>query len=144
MVGLLARAEQPEPRLYGLLDVGLVVLDALTGPPTPLMRIAFEAKALTFAGLAPCLTRCVSCGLAFDDGPLLYNPGAGGVVHGRCGGGDPIEAAQAQALELARRTPLAEQVDTPPPGCSTWILHDHLRWHTGQPLRSRELLASLE
>lgn len=144
LVASMARPDHAEPRLYGLLDVGLVVLDAITEAPSPLFRLAFEAKALTFAGYAPRLDACAVCGEPFADEPLVYAPGAGGALHRRCGGGHSITAVAAAALDSARRTPLADLVDTAPPDCEPWLLYEHLLWQIGRPLRSKSLLASLE
>ncbi|RME25410.1 MAG: DNA repair protein RecO, partial [Deltaproteobacteria bacterium] len=58
----LARTEHPEPRLFGLLEIAALLIDAMTGAPGPAFRAGLEAKALTFAGLAPSLERCVVCG----------------------------------------------------------------------------------
>lgn len=144
LVSSLARTEQPEPRLYGLLDVALMVLDAMTAPPTPTFRLALEAKALTFAGLTPVLDRCVSCGEDLVDGRLVLDPSAGGLLHERCGGGVRLSVDDARALERARRTPLAELVDTPPPQCDLWLLYDLMCWQTGRSLKSKSMAASLE
>lgn len=144
LVGSLARPDHGEPRLFGLLDVALLVLDAATASPTPVFRLAFEAKALTFAGYGPRLDACAVCGEPFGEDPLVYAPGAGGVLHTRCGGGSPITAAASGELESARRTPLAELLDRPAPDCALWLLYDHLLWQIGRPLRSQALLASLE
>ncbi|MCB9762882.1 MAG: DNA repair protein RecO [Alphaproteobacteria bacterium] len=145
LVGAVARAEHPEPRLFGLLDVALLVLDAATGPTSPLMRMGLEAKALAFAGLRPSLDRCVRCVRPLEEGPIVYRVSAGGVMHESCGGGgEPLTPADARLLEEALRTPLADLVDRDPPGCSRWVLFEHLCWHTGRTLKSRALLASVE
>lgn len=142
-VTLLARAEHAEPRLYGLLDVMLTILDGLGAPAAPQLRIGFEAKALTFAGLAPQLGVCAACGLALDE-PLAYDLSAGGAVHGRCGGGEPMTLAYVQALEAARRSPLLDLLDRPLPPGPAWIFAEHLVWHSGKELRARKVLASVE
>lgn len=148
-VGGLARAEHPEPRLFGLLDVALTVLDGIEAAPGPLFRLGLELKALTFAGLAPRLGACAVCGEALaEPAPagegLCWAVGAGGVVHRRCGGGEPVDLAYVGALEHARRTPLLELVDTPCPPGPRWIIAEHLAWHTGRELRSRKVLGGLE
>lgn len=138
----LARESQPEPRLFGLLQVGLRVLDACTEPPVNALRVAFEAKALTFSGLTPRLTVCGGCGQAVDD-ETVYDFAGGGAQHRRCGPGAPVSRAFLLAVESARRTPLAECVDTELPAGPTWLLHDHLAWHQGRALRSRDVLQQL-
>ncbi|MFT5586287.1 MAG: DNA repair protein RecO (recombination protein O) [Cognaticolwellia sp.] len=138
------RREQPEPKLFGLLDVALLVLDACTEPPQAAFRLGFEAKALSFAGLTPVLTQCAGCGLAAE-GPMVWSVSGGGMVHSACGVGPQVTASWAQAVEGFRRTPLAELVDTKAPaGGSPWLLSELMIWHQGRPLRSRELLITLE
>lgn len=140
----LGRREQPEPKLFGLLDVALLVLDACTEPPQPAFRLAFEAKALSFAGLTPVLTHCAGCGEAAQ-GPMVWSVSGGGMVHEGCGTGPAVLPSWASSVERFRRTPLAELVDTPAPkGGGAWMLSDLLIWHQSRPLRSRELLISLE
>ena len=142
IVGALAGRDQPEPRLYGLLDTALRVLEACTAPPTPTFRRALEAKALTFAGYTPSLEVCASCAEPLS-GALAYDPAAGGALHEGCGAGARVSEAWASAIERARRTRLQDQVDTPPPRRSLWLLHDHLVWQTGSAVKSRRLLADM-
>lgn len=144
LVGALAQKGRPEPRLYGLLDTALLVLEACSAPPTPLFRMAVEAKALTFAGFAPRLDRCAICGEPLDDDGLSYDPSPGGVIHHRCGPGVEVSRAWAEALEAARRTPLTDLVDAAPPAGPRWILQDHLAWQLGSKLKSMTLLSELE
>ena len=139
----LAREGHDESRLFGLLDVALTVLDGVSAPPSDLFRLGFEAKALTFAGLAPQLTRCVSCAAALGEEPLVYDVGLGGVAHARCGGGLPLSADDAARLERARRTPLVELIDESPLECSPWLFAEHLRWHTHRDLKSLKVLQSV-
>ena len=144
MVRELGRREQPEPKLFGLLDVALLVLDACTEPPQAAFRLGFEAKALSFAGLTPVLTQCAGCGQAAD-GPMIWSVSGGGMMHEACGVGPGVSSAWALAVEGFRRTPLSELVDTPAPtGGSPWLLSELMIWHQGRPLRSRELLITLE
>jgi len=143
LVGSLAREEHPEPKLFGLLNVALLVLDAATEAPSPVFRWGLETKALTFAGLAPGLRACMACGEEFGEEALRYNPSMGGVVHAHCGSGAALTSGWCDQVELARRTPLAELVDVPPEAGPEWAIHDHLAWHIGHPLRSQALLGSL-
>jgi DNA repair protein RecO (recombination protein O) len=142
-VSALAQVDHPEPKLFGVLDVALAVLDAATAPPTAVFRWGLEAKALTFAGLTPVLTACAACSEPLDD-PAVYQPSAGGVLHLDCGVGIDLSPGWWTQAEHARRTPLADLVDTNPVGIlGTWALHSHLEWHTGRGLRSQKLLAEL-
>jgi DNA repair protein RecO (recombination protein O) len=142
-VEALAQSDHLEPKLFGVLDVALAVLDAVTAPPTAVFRWGLESKALTFAGLTPVLTACVVCGEALDDA-AVYQPSAGGVLHPDCGAGIELDPGWWRQAEHARRTPLSDLVDTEPAGIlGTWALHSHLEWHTGRGLRSQKLLAEL-
>jgi DNA repair protein RecO (recombination protein O) len=142
-VEALAQADHPEPKLFGVLDVALAVLDAVTAPPTPVFRWGLEGKALTFAGLTPVLTACAICGEPLD-GTAVYQPSAGGILHPDCGAGIEIAPGWWTQVEHARRTPLADLVDMEPVGVlGTWALHSHLEWHLGRGLRSQKLLAEL-
>ena len=142
-VGALAREEHPEPKLFGLLNVALLVLNAATHSPTDVYRWGFESKALTFAGLAPGLQTCMSCMERLEDDELRYSASVGGVVHAHCGSGAVLSRAWCEQVEWARRTPLVELVDTPPVVGPAWALHDHLAWHVGHDLKSQRLMASV-
>lgn len=138
----LAPEEHPAEKLTGLLEVWL---DLLEGPVTPGRAAceALEAKALTFAGLAPVLDRCARCGEGFGGELLAFNPEAGGVLHPWCGTGVDVTEAWVARLDRLRRRPLADTVNNPAPDATEgarWILTDFLTWHLGRPLRSRALL----
>ncbi len=142
-VEALSQADHLEPKLFGVLDVALAVLDAATAPPTPVFRWGLEAKALTFAGLTPVLTACAACGEALEDA-AIYQPSAGGVLHPDCGDGIELTPGWWAQVEHARRTPLAELVDIEPVGVlGNWALHSHLEWHLGRGLRSQKMLVEL-
>lgn len=143
LIGALARENHSEPKLFGLLQVALLVLDGATSTPTPVFRWGLEAKALSFAGLTPGLRRCMVCDLPFGNEPLRYSASVGGAVHAHCGSGAVIDAEWCGQLERSRMTPLAELVDVAPVSGPGWALHDHLVWHVGHALKSRSLLASL-
>ena len=142
VAALLAREDHPEPRLYGLLDMLLTLLDAMSGPPGGLLRLAFEAKALTFAGYAPVLDRCAAC-VGPLDGELRWAADSGGAVHLRCGSGEPVDAAWLRAIDAARRAPMRELIDASPPPGPAWGLAALIEHHTGQGLKSRALLSTL-
>jgi recombinational DNA repair protein (RecF pathway) len=147
VAGSLAREDHAEPRLYGLLETALLVLDAVDTDPASALRAGFEAKALTFAGIAPVLDRCVACSRA-PDADLWFSPAGGGVFHVGClPAGDAsavaVSPAFAQALEAARRAPLASLVDTALPPGPIDALSDCVAVHLGRPLQSRALLDAL-
>lgn len=145
LCGGLAREHQPEPRLYGLLDMACLLLDAMTAAPGAAFRAGLEAKALTFAGLAPTLARCAACGEALLPGEeLAFEPHKGGATHRACSPGlPPVPAAWAAAVEAARRAPLRELIDLPLPPGPGWALAEMVEGHLGRPLQSRRLLAAL-
>jgi DNA repair protein RecO (recombination protein O) len=138
----LAPEHHPAPKLYGLLEAWLDLVEAEPGP-SPASRVALEAKALTFAGLAPALVRCARCQAVLDD-PAMFDAAAGGALHARCGGGAPVLAAACAAVDGLRRTPLAETPAAPLPPGFRWLLSDFARWHLGHDLRSRGLLEEIE
>ncbi|MEL6348062.1 MAG: DNA repair protein RecO [Myxococcota bacterium] len=144
----LARSDQPEPRLYGLLDVACLLIEAAPTPPEALFRMAFEAKALTFAGLTPSLTRCVECTepLQAPPGPpYTYDPHRGGALHDQCDteGSRRVSERWLSAMEAARRTPLKDLLRARPPGGPQWAFAETIEAHAESSLRSRSVLASL-
>ena len=143
VAGELARPSHPEPKLFGLLEMALLVLDAATEPPALAFRVGLEAKALTFAGLAPSLTRCPSCRESLEQGELVFAPGLGGVAHASCHTGEPVSLSWTQAVEAVRRTPLRDLVDRALPSGPAWALSDLLIWHLGRPLKSRGVLQAV-
>ena len=142
-VGSLAQEGHEATKLYGVLQMALLLLDGVTHPPGVLFRWAFEAKALTFAGIAPELRRCSLCARPLE-GELVYVNSAGGAAHSACGRGDRLNLDWCQQVEGARRTPLAGAIDVAPVSGNRWTLHDHLAWHGSRSLRSRVMLANIE
>lgn len=137
----LAPEDHGAPKLAGLLEVWLDLLEEEALPGVAACE-ALEAKALTFAGLAPTLDRCSRCGQKLE-GELAFSNEAGGVVHAWCGAGRALTLRDAARFEALRRTPLAEVVNNPPAGntgSGRWVLSDFARWHLGRALKSRTLL----
>jgi DNA repair protein RecO len=145
----LAREAHPEPKLFGLLETALALLDHADAPPKGLFRLAHEAKALTFAGLAPVLDRCLDCDEGLDGGapdrPLVILPAAGGAFHREChpGGGKPVNATFLMAVEAARRTPLRDLLDAELPPGPAWVLSEAVEAHLGRGLKTRSVLTAL-
>jgi len=139
----LAPEDHATPKLFGLLGVWLLLLEGDITPGSP-ARIAFEAKALTFAGLTPSLVRCASCGDPLDD-PAVFDPESGGGLHSRCGGGRRIATRTLAEFERWRRTPLRDLVDknTPLRTEEVWVLSDFIRYQLGRALKTRALLEDL-
>ncbi len=139
----LAQEDRPEPRLFGLLEVALLVLEAASSEPARAFRAGLEAKALTFGGLTPSLEGCAVCHEGLDE-PLAWSPEAGGACHRRCADGEAISPRWVAAVEAARRTPLRDLVDVELPPGPRWALHELYRWQVGKPLKSAEVLAAVE
>jgi DNA repair protein RecO len=81
----LSAVETPEPKLYGLLETLIRQLNQRRGNEGfgPNYRIAFELKALSFAGLMPTLRRCVACTYPLTSN-MKFNVVEGGVFHEHC------------------------------------------------------------
>lgn len=145
-VAALARTDFAEPQLFGLLQVAGLLIDSAPTAPGAMFRMALEAKALTFAGLTPGLVRCIECTEPLrTSGPWTFDPTRGGALHGRCDriGGRPISLRWLDTVEGGRRTPLKELITARAPSGPSWALAEIIEAHTGQPLRSRSVLASL-
>jgi DNA repair protein RecO (recombination protein O) len=143
LVGVFAREHHAEPRLFGLLEVFLTVLDGATAPPAGMFRAGLEIKTLTCAGFAPILRRCVLCGEALD-GPCRFSMEAGGALHASCGTGEPVSEEFVQALERARMTRLVELLDLALPPGPGWLLARFAEHHLQRGLESRKWLQGLE
>ncbi len=142
-VGAFARESHPEPRLFGLLEVFLTLLDAATAPPGRMLRLGLEVKALTCAGLAPVLASCAICGEPLEE-RSCFSGSTGGAVHPECGPGELVDTAFVAALERARNTPSPQLLDQQPPPGPNWLLARFAEHHLGRALKSRDWLATLE
>ncbi|MDP2315321.1 MAG: DNA repair protein RecO [Pseudomonadota bacterium] len=146
LCGALAREGHPEPRLYGLLEMALLVLDAATEDPGDALRAGLEAKALTFVGVAPVLDRCVVCGGA-PEAEMAFASGVGGLTHLRCAPSEGsiryVTREYAAALEAARRAPLRDLLDVRLPPGPADVLHEAVAAHLGRALSSRAVLDAL-
>jgi DNA repair protein RecO (recombination protein O) len=144
LCGALAREHHAEPRLYGLLETALLLLDATDADPGDAFRAGLEAKALTFAGVSPALDHCVRCGGA-PEPQMRFGPT--GLLHPRCDDGEErtiaIDARFAAALEAARRAPLRDLLDTTLPDGPGDALYRAACAHLGRALPSRAVLDAL-
>ena len=139
--GQLAREDHAEPKLFGLLDMAVSLLDAMTDAPSPLFRLGMESKALTFAGVGPQLTACVACGEPLEGRLSISTYGA---HHAHCTDSQsPVDRAWLQAVEHARRTPLKQSIDAALPAGPVWALAEAIEAHLGRRLKSRSVLATL-
>ena len=142
LVGAFAREQHAEPRLFGLLEVFLTVLDASTAPPHGMFRAGLEVKALTCAGLAPILLRCARCGDPLE-AHCHFSPEAGGAIHPACGAGEAVREDFLAALEHARRTRLLELLDLDLPPGPPWLLARFAEHHLQRGLESRKWLQTV-
>lgn len=144
--GALAREEHPEPRLFGLCQTALVVLDAATAAPGLAFRLGLEAKALTFAGLLAPLDRCAGCGRTAqpdEDAPWMLTAAEGAAMHAGCGSaGTPCSSSFLIEIEAARRRPLQESLDLDLPAGPRWALAERVEAQLNRPLRARALLGA--
>lgn len=140
----LAREQQPEPRLFGLLDMALLLIDAAERPPAAAFRAGLELKALSFAGLRPVLSHCAVCGEALGAGALAFAAERGGAAHLACAPGAPLATEGfLRALDRALRRPLRELLAEPlppgPAGAPARMAEAFLQ----RPLRSLALLEAM-
>lgn len=142
LMAAFAREGQPEPRLYGLLETWLLVLEAVDEDPTLAVAVALELKTLTFAGVGPALDRCAVCGQPLDETTTL-DAGAGGAAHARCRPGRPSHPALLLELDTLRRTPLRDLVDTAVSAEAVETSLELLRAHLGVDLASRALWSAI-
>ncbi len=146
LAAALSGQDHAEPRLYGLLDMALLLLDATTTDPANAFRVGFEAKALTFAGINPVTERCIACTRPLGT-RMVFAPSAGGVFHPDDAPGDAVglvstEASYLAAIEAARRRPLRDSLDVAlPHGPDLYgeVVTAHLR----RVLPSRAVLSAL-
>ncbi len=144
LIGGLARTAQPEPRLYGLLEMALTLLDAMDGPTGDAFRAGLETKALSFAGFAPVLDACVVCRGPLEPNMLLLVTSAS-ARHAACARPDegqavPVTGAYCAALEAARRAPLRDLVDTTLPAGPRDAVARGVEHQLGHALHARIVL----
>jgi len=138
-----ARVDRPEPRLFGLLQMALTVLDATEGVPQTGWRAGLSVKASTFAGLRPHLTECAICGEPAT-APMGWRPLGGGAVHRRCDPGAPmVDLEWLHAVRQSLRTPLRHLVDVSLPTGPHSTLSHAIEDQLGRPFTSRILLDQL-
>lgn len=144
VTSMLAGEHQAEPRLFGLLDTALAVVDGAADPPGRCFRWGLELKALAFAGLRPHLDACAVCEAPWEGEPLVCSAEAGGALHRRCGHGSEVTVAFVEQLRRCLHTPLVELIDVQPVPGPPWVCCDLVAWHAGAQVRTRSLLAGLE
>ncbi len=131
-------------KLYGLLEVWLELLEREGPPPGVASRLALEAKALTFAGLTPALTRDARTGWPLRDAAAGFDAEAGGAILW-AGRGVKVKRQWLEVLERLRHTPLAETRDLGAPDRRAhWLLADFAEHHLGRALKSRSMLTVMD
>ncbi len=126
-------------RLAGLLAAWIRLLEA-DAPPTDSRRVAFEAKALTFAGLRPSLDVCGRCGGAIDGAAATFDLEHGGAAHASCRGGAPVASEELHILGRLLRAPMELAVERP---SDVWRLARLIEHHLGRALRTRGVWAAV-
>ncbi len=143
LVGAFSREGHPEPKLFGLLETFLLLLDAVQTDPSAAFLAAMELKVLTFAGVGAAFDRCAVCGLP-PEAEMNFDAEHGGARHVGCGGGRLVPLAALAELELLRRTPLRELVDHPGGEGSEPMAAELVRAQLGRELGARALLTGLQ
>ena len=154
ITGKLAQPETPEPKLFGLLETALQHLEEYDLGFGAGYRIAFESKALSFAGLQPRFLQCVHCRQEIDSSPLRMLPVEGGVFHERCLPkrspghtkplGKEVNIDWLHQAEFGLRSPLNQRIGMPMPGGPHWILSKNIESHLHQKIKSKDFLQMLE
>ncbi len=139
LVGAFSREGQPEPKLYGLAEMALVLLDGLDGGFESAFVAALEGKVLSFAGLCPRLGSCARCGGALEEATLFSLQS--GASHRRCAPDEEgllvVDPETLRRLEDLRRAPLREAIAGE---AVEDLLYRVVVFQLGRPLRSRALL----
>ena len=144
---LLAQPEQPEPKFYGMLEASLAQLGEEGAEPAASYRIAFELKALAYAGLMPNLRHCQRC-----DGPavgrLVLVPSEGGLYHTACRNGRSgqveVQAEWLAQADRCLRSPMRDSLGGRMSQGPGWVFSEMIEQHCESGLRSRPFLMSLE
>ncbi len=99
----LSEEEVPDAALLSLTLNSLHALDKLS-KPLPLVKAAFEGRAMSIAGYEPLLERCALCGKETPEAPMLnLSSGLLHCAHCRDGAGDGISMPlDAPSLSAAR------------------------------------------
>jgi recombinational DNA repair protein (RecF pathway) len=142
LLGALSDRGLESTRGVKLLEVWLACLEEDVAPDAA-SRLALEAKALTFAGLAPALVQCPVCGQPLVD-DVRFDMDAGGGVHAWCGSGESVLASSLEVLERLRRTPLRETPGIDVPDTVRWLLGRFIEYQVRAGLRSRGLVETME
>ncbi len=137
LASALAPEHQPAPKLFGLLQAWLSLLEGDSFPPAA--RTSFECKALVFGGLGPVLDRCARCGCVLTDA-VSFNREAGGAVHLACARGEPVPISELRDLLSDVWAPMR---DAKAALSDPWMVAGFAEHHLGRQLRSLSMLRGL-
>jgi DNA repair protein RecO (recombination protein O) len=145
MVDALLEEGHPDQATFELVLETLRGLDG-GGDPATLVR-GFELKLLKRLGYGPEVERCASCGAEVRGGRAGFSAPRGGVMCGRCVGGEgaqPLDAAALRAIRDLIRVPVQELAGRRLSRATAEELARVMRlfvdYQVGRPLRSAEFL----
>jgi DNA repair protein RecO (recombination protein O) len=128
---------EPDARMFAVALEMLEVLDAEAAPAAELL-LAFQARVLALAGLAPGVDVCARCGKRAAEGRAAYfDPELGGIVCRACGGGPLRLGGEARALVaswLGASWRGAAAAEARAAGEARTVLAAVLQHHLGRPL----------
>ena len=151
LISYAAQAGNPEPKLFGLLENLLHILEEDDGRIGPRFRIAFELKLLTFAGYMPQLKQCMACGGKITSDISIFST-EGGVFHNYClpqidSPSKVIHSCSLlwlqevyKALKSPMRTSLSVEMLAGP----QWVFAQVFSQIYQKPIKAKSFLASLE
>ncbi len=131
----------PEHRDDRLFDALVAGLDALLDVPVEEVEgtaLGLLWSLVAILGFEPHLSHCVTCGRGIEGGEAArFDASSGGLRCRRCDGpGEPVSAAQLDALRALARSP---QRPPAPDGVQRRILVDFIRYHLSEGVRIRSL-----
>ena len=141
---------EPVPRLYGLLEKSLNLLEKIDTPQNA-FHLAFASKALSFAGIQPSLQTCIYCSQPISD-PAMYQPTLGGAIHLACNKtlqrdiqqkSLPSSVSWLEQINHLLYTPLSDTHTLSVRNGENWSLARSIEEQTERPLQSKSFLKSL-
>ena len=143
--------ESPEPKIFGLMEHLIALLEEFDDGFGARFRIAFELKLLTFSGFMPQIAHCQACNLPFENDAILF-PVEGATFHSQC---LPVMENIEQntyicptewriAAQLSLRTPMRESIGSPMPQGPQWAFSHIFSLQIQKKINARDFLRSLE
>ncbi len=140
---------QATPLLFALLQDCLRHLSA--GAPGPDVELYYLLHVTHLLGYGVSLRHCAVCGGHLSESGLAFAPAEGGLLCSDCIPNTPgrrVDPTSLSTMLALQRAKLGEALATPLPDPSrrAWLdgLRAHVRYHMGVPLRSADVLRSLE